>query len=136
MTAAAAQLAFALEESPARPEPVARPNPGRHLCAACQARPARFRYRGVVKADRMHTLCFQCYRSALDRARTVSLRLLRASLPGDPGDGPGPAAAVVARPGLFARQITEAAGERDAALSLRRRRAQIAARHALETPVD
>ena len=31
----------------------------RTLCAACQERKARFRYRGEVRADRDHTLCFQ-----------------------------------------------------------------------------
>jgi hypothetical protein len=41
----------------------------RHLCAACQERRARFQYRGVVKADRQHVLCFQCYRAARERLR-------------------------------------------------------------------
>ena len=41
----------------------------RHLCAACRERKARFRYRGVVKADRDHTLCFQCVRAATNRLR-------------------------------------------------------------------
>jgi len=48
----------------------------RHLCVTCQARKALFRYRGIVKADRTHTLCFQCFRAAQDRAR--GLRALRA----------------------------------------------------------
>ena len=38
-------------------------------CEGCGARKARFRYRGVVKADRDHTLCFECYRSERDRRR-------------------------------------------------------------------
>lgn len=39
------------------------------LCAACQGRKARFRYRHGVRADRDHTPCFECYRGELNRAR-------------------------------------------------------------------
>src|SRR5450830_553509 len=39
------------------------------LCAACQERKARFKYRGEVRADRDHTLCFECYRGEINRAR-------------------------------------------------------------------
>ena len=46
----------------------------RTLCAACQERKARFRYRGEVRADRDHTLCFQCYRAEINRARSRRLR--------------------------------------------------------------
>ena len=45
----------------------------RHICRACQARPARFRYRGVVKADRDHTLCFRCFRAETNRQRPRQL---------------------------------------------------------------
>jgi hypothetical protein len=45
----------------------------RTLCAACQARKARFSYRGEVRADRDHTLCFQCYRCEVNRARARRL---------------------------------------------------------------
>src|SRR4051812_32152368 len=41
----------------------------KHLCAACQERKARFRYRGEVRADRDHTLCFACYRGQVSRTR-------------------------------------------------------------------
>jgi hypothetical protein len=41
----------------------------KHLCAACQERKARFRYRGEVRADRDHTLCFECYRGQVSRTR-------------------------------------------------------------------
>lgn len=41
----------------------------RTLCAACLERKARFRYRGAVRADRDHTLCFECYRAEINRAR-------------------------------------------------------------------
>jgi len=39
------------------------------LCAGCQERKARFRYRGEVRADRDHTLCFECFRGEINRAR-------------------------------------------------------------------
>jgi hypothetical protein len=45
----------------------------RALCAACRARKARFQYRGEVRADRHHTLCFECYRAELNRARARRL---------------------------------------------------------------
>lgn len=43
------------------------------ICAACQERKARFRYRGEVRADRDHTLCFECHRSEVNRARARRL---------------------------------------------------------------
>jgi hypothetical protein len=49
------------------------------LCTACQERKARFRYRGEVRADRDHTLCFECYRSEVNRAR--ARRLSHAAVP-------------------------------------------------------
>lgn len=52
----------------------------RTLCAACQERKARFRYRGEVRADRDHALCFECYRGEINRARARRL-----SEPATPG---------------------------------------------------
>jgi hypothetical protein len=43
------------------------------LCAACQERKAKFRYRGEVRADRDHTLCFECHRGVINRARVRRL---------------------------------------------------------------
>ena len=43
------------------------------LCVRCQERKARFRYRGEVRADRDHTLCFECYRGEVNRARARRL---------------------------------------------------------------
>ena len=43
-----------------------------HLCVECQRRRALFRYRGVVKADDDHTMCFQCYRALKNRVRNVN----------------------------------------------------------------
>ncbi len=102
---AAGQLeleAFWVEEAPVRP---ARP---KHLCTSCQERQARFRYRGVVKADRAHTLCFECYRAELNRQRTPRT--------------------LVVPP--VAQQVLPLA-ECQRLLDLSRRRAQIAARHAI-----
>jgi hypothetical protein len=45
----------------------------RTVCAVCQERKARFRYRGEVRADRDHTLCFECYRGEINRARARRL---------------------------------------------------------------
>jgi hypothetical protein len=42
----------------------------KHLCQRCSDRKARFRYRGMVRADRDHTLCFQCFRSERERLRS------------------------------------------------------------------
>ena len=49
----------------------------RYQCAACRSRRALFRYRGEVRADRDHTLCFECFRSQLNCIRAV--RLARAA---------------------------------------------------------
>ena len=68
----------------------------RRQCVSCGARKARFRYRGVVKADRNHRLCFECFRAERDRyrarllasvppARPVRARLCRETSRGDSG---------------------------------------------------
>jgi hypothetical protein len=46
----------------------------RHLCAACRERRARFQYRGEVRADHHHVLCFQCFRAARERMRAWQFR--------------------------------------------------------------
>lgn len=48
------------------------------LCAECRARKALFKYRGQVRADRDHTLCFECYRAEVNRARARRLNELPA----------------------------------------------------------
>ncbi|OFW12917.1 MAG: hypothetical protein A3H29_04870 [Acidobacteria bacterium RIFCSPLOWO2_02_FULL_67_21] len=45
----------------------------RHLCQRCRDRKARFKYRGVVRADHDHTLCFECYRREVNQARARRL---------------------------------------------------------------
>ena len=49
----------------------------RRICESCGQRKARFQYRGVVRADRDHTLCFECYRSERDRHRARLLAAVR-----------------------------------------------------------
>lgn len=84
------------------------------LCAACQAKEARYGFRpeGVQAAttDRPSTLCFECFRSEIDRRQRL--------------------AALMAR-GWNAQQASLPLEDTLNELSLRRRRAQIAARHAL-----
>ena len=43
--------------------------PGYRVCMACGERRPLFAYRGVVKADRHHNLCFECYRAEGNRLR-------------------------------------------------------------------
>jgi hypothetical protein len=74
----------------------------RTLCAACRERKARFRYRGEVRADRDHTLCFECYRAEINRARARRLRE-RASVP--VVRSPSSRQDLVANPVLDARRI-------------------------------
>ena len=45
----------------------------RHLCAGCKGQPARFQYRGRVRADRDHNLCFRCFRAEVNRLRARRL---------------------------------------------------------------
>ena len=48
----------------------------RKLCQSCRDRKARFAFRGRVKADRDHTLCFECYRGERERRRALALARL------------------------------------------------------------
>jgi len=45
----------------------------RQSCESCRERKARFSYRGAVRADRDHTLCFACFRAQRERVRARSL---------------------------------------------------------------
>jgi hypothetical protein len=91
---------------------------GTRLCLACGERRALFAYRGVVKADRAHNLCFRCYRAEVNR---LSARRMSAA-PAVASPRPQPSRAVADRAALLAD------------IAARRRRAQIIARHALEEP--
>ena len=77
------------------------------LCASCQAKEARYGFRpheDDPMLDRPRTLCFECFRVEIRRRQEAAL-MVQVRLP--------------------LEQTLEA-------LSLRRRRAQIAARHALD----
>ena len=89
--------------------PVSRPV----LCAGCREREARYGFRDAEDdpaTDRPRTLCFSCFRVELTRRQAVKDRLAR---------------------GWNAQQASLPLEETLKALTLRRRRAQIAARHAL-----
>jgi hypothetical protein len=44
-----------------------------HVCTLCRTRRSLFRCRGAVRADRDHTLCFQCYRALHNSMRALRL---------------------------------------------------------------
>jgi hypothetical protein len=93
---------------------------GGRLCQTCGERRAQYMRRGVVKADRTHTLCFECFRAERNRFR--ARRLADAGGLAPFASPLPPASKMVGdRAGLFAD------------LELRRRRAQIAARHEFES---
>jgi hypothetical protein len=89
------------------------------VCRLCGERQARFFVSGTIKTDHSHTLCFECYRLVVNRARALGLdtagdiRPIASPLP-DPARGQ------LNRPKLYAE------------LTRRRHQAQIAARHAVE----
>ena len=83
------------------------------LCAGCRAREARYGFRDEAhpEADRPRTMCFDCFRMEIGRRQAVAAQLAR---------------------GWNAAQVRLPLDDTLKQLSLRRRRAQIAARHALE----
>jgi hypothetical protein len=86
----------------------------RSLCAGCRAKEARYGFRSgaeAAPADRPRTLCFDCFRSELGYRQAVAARLAG---------------------GWNATQSALPLAETLARVDRQRRRAQIAARHALE----
>jgi len=85
------------------------------MCAACRAREARYGFNDRQDDDplvgRPNPLCFDCFRMEIGRRQAVAVQLAR---------------------GWNATQASLPLAETLDALSRRRRRAQIAARHALE----
>ena len=83
------------------------------LCAGCRAREARYGFRDEAEplAHRPRTLCFDCFRMEVNRRQDVAARLAR---------------------GWNAQQVRLPLEDTLKELTTRRRRAQIAARHALE----
>jgi len=86
---------------------------GPRLCAGCRQKEARYGFReedAEPGEERPRTLCFSCFRIELDRRQAVAARLAR---------------------GWNAEQVRLPLDDTLQALTRRRRRAQIAARHAL-----
>jgi hypothetical protein len=110
-----AQLAlderWTIAARPARREAV---QPAQPLCAGCRAREARYGFRDEHDDDptveRPRTLCFECFRVEIGRRQAVAAQLAR---------------------GWNATQANLPLEQTLEALGRRRRRAQIAARHAL-----
>jgi hypothetical protein len=89
------------------------PTPGhRPLCAGCRDKEARYGFRNEEDptAARPRTLCFDCFRVEVGRRQAVAARMAR---------------------GWNATQTSLPLADTLQRLDLRRRRAQIAARHAL-----
>jgi hypothetical protein len=99
-----------------RPARAAQPASGSQtvLCAGCRAREARYGFRDQAEpqADRPRTLCFDCFRMEINHRQAVAARLAR---------------------GWNAHQVRLPIEDTLDALTKRRRRAQIAARRALES---
>jgi hypothetical protein len=84
-----------------------------HLCAGCREKEARYGFRDDDEdptLERPRTLCFACFRAELARREAVKARLAR---------------------GWNGRQASLPLDDTLKELTRRRRRAQIAARHAL-----
>lgn len=92
-----------------RAAPVANEPP---LCAGCRARVARYGFRDEDEPDveRPRALCFECFRVEIGRRQAIAARLAR---------------------GWNAEQVPLPLEETLKELTRRRRRAQIAARHAI-----
>ena len=110
-----AQLAL-YEDSTLAVPPVSRSRavPAVPICAGCRAREARYGFRDEdddPATDRPRTLCFGCFRVELGRRQAVAAHLAR---------------------GWNATQVGLPLEKKLEELDRRRRRAQIAARHALD----
>jgi hypothetical protein len=71
----------------------------RRLCLNCRLRRARFLYRGRVKHDPRHALCFRCYRAVRDAMRMHPARsqpLVRLGVMRPPALRPGPSESAMA----------------------------------------
>jgi len=103
---------LALYDRPRAHARVGRPGPEAPRCAGCREKEARYGFRNDDDpiAARPRTLCFECFRVEIGRRQAVAAQLAR---------------------GWNAEQVGLPLEEKLGALSLRRRRAQIAARHAL-----
>ena len=95
---------------PVRTPPVLAP--GRKPCAACREKEARYGFQRVDEpgSERPRALCFECFRVEVSRRQAIAARLAR---------------------GWNANQTDLPLSETLERLDRQRRRAQIAARHAL-----
>jgi hypothetical protein len=105
------QLALYQDFATRVPAPLGRVS--KPVCAACRAREARYGFRDEESpaVGRPRTLCFECFRVEIGRRQDVAARMAR---------------------GWNARQVDLPLSQTLEQLDLRRRRAQIAARHALQ----
>jgi hypothetical protein len=93
------------------PERRAVPDPSASKpCAACRTKEARYGFREADRPVRRRALCFECFRMEINRRQAIAAQLAR---------------------GWNARQTALPLAETLHELSLRRRRAQIAARRAI-----
>ena len=99
---------------PVAPRSPSPPSPRVPLCAGCRAREARYGFRDEAEplAERPRTLCFDCFRMEINYRQAVAARHAR---------------------GWNAQQVRLPLEDTLNALTKRRRRAQIAARRALES---
>jgi hypothetical protein len=104
----AGQLALYEGTAPARRVQPAKPV--ETLCGGCREKEARYGFREDDRVERPRTLCFACFRMELDRRQRAAAQLSR---------------------GWNAEQARLPLAETLKDLTTRRRRAQIAARHAL-----
>jgi hypothetical protein len=108
-----AQLALYEEATPVTLPAGGRRDTTKPLCAACRAREARYGFRDEYddpQTPRPRTLCFECFRVEISRRQAVAARMAR---------------------GWNATQVTLPLEKTLETLDRRRRKAQIAARHAL-----
>jgi len=95
---------------PARRPRAAAARPAARLCAGCRDREARYGFRQDEHDERPRTLCFECFRMEIDFRQRTSAQLAR---------------------GWNAEQARLPLADTLTELTTRRRRAQIAARHAI-----
>jgi hypothetical protein len=99
-----------LYEAEVAPRRALRRRPATKVCAGCRAKEARYGFQGEAGEERPNTLCFECFRMEIDRRQRVAAQLAR---------------------GWNAEQARLPLADTLDELTRRRRRAQIAARHAI-----
>jgi hypothetical protein len=90
--------------------PASRPRSAARVCIGCRSKEARYGFRNDAEPQRTRTLCFDCFRMEIERRQAAAAQLAR---------------------GWNAEQVALPLPDTLERLDRRRRRAQIAARHAL-----